>query len=87
MKLHDYLQLLDWTGRQLRLGKRGAIPKDLAPILDRLAIREDTFVDALVSLDERFGCVLGGPTDLAAAATEMGVRWLKGQRASRQLFR
>ena len=87
MKFVDYLQLLEWTGRQLRLGKRGAIPKDLAPILERLAIREDMFVDALVSLDERFGCVLGGPTDLAAAATEMGVRWLKGQRASRQLFR
>ncbi len=28
--------LLDWTGRELRRDKRGAIPDELAPILDRL---------------------------------------------------
>jgi hypothetical protein len=27
------------TGRQLRAGKRGAIPDHLAPILDRLGVR------------------------------------------------
>jgi hypothetical protein len=34
--LDEYLQVLDWTGRQLRSDKRGAIPADLPPILDRL---------------------------------------------------
>lgn len=34
--LDDYLKLLDWTGRQVVAGKRGAIPADLAPILERL---------------------------------------------------
>ena len=32
----EYLQLLDRTGRQLKTGKRGAIPKNAPPILDRL---------------------------------------------------
>jgi putative transposase len=30
--------LLDWTGRELHRDKRGAIPENLAPILDRLGI-------------------------------------------------
>jgi hypothetical protein len=30
--------LLDWTGRELRRDNRGAIPENLAPILDRLGI-------------------------------------------------
>jgi hypothetical protein len=30
------LELLDWTGRQIRGDKRGSIPKHLAPILSRL---------------------------------------------------
>ena len=87
IRLEDYLQLLDWTGRQQRPGKRGAIPKSLAPILDRLAICQDALVDSLEHFDELFGHVIGHPADLQQAAAEMGVRWLKGQRANRQLFK
>lgn len=36
MTLTEYLQLLNWTGRQLKPGKRGAIPKNASSILDRL---------------------------------------------------
>ena len=32
----DYLNLLDWTGRQLRVTKRGSIAKDAPEIFDRL---------------------------------------------------
>ena len=35
---HDYLSLVDWTGRAMREDKRGAIPKHLPPILERLSI-------------------------------------------------
>jgi hypothetical protein len=31
MPVEHYLELLDWTGRQLAAGKRGAIPAHLAP--------------------------------------------------------
>ena len=34
----QYLALLDWTGRQLRRDKRGAIPAELAPIMERLSV-------------------------------------------------
>ena len=36
MGLGDYLQLLDWTGRQIRTGKRGAMPENLQPFFERL---------------------------------------------------
>jgi hypothetical protein len=38
ISLSRYLELLDWVGRQVRSDKRGAIPEDLAPILDRLGL-------------------------------------------------
>ena len=36
--LEDYLQLVDTTGRIIRTDKRGAIPLNLPPILERLLI-------------------------------------------------
>ena len=34
----DYLSLVDWTGRCLRDDKRGSIPREISPILERLNI-------------------------------------------------
>ena len=46
MLLDEYLQLLDWTGRQVRSGqRRGRIPQDLLPILSRLQLNEQTWLD------------------------------------------
>jgi hypothetical protein len=36
--LEDYLQLVDTTGQMIRTDKRGAIPINLPPILERLSI-------------------------------------------------
>ena len=38
LKLEQYLELLDWTGRQTRPDKRGQIPAELLPILQRLRL-------------------------------------------------
>ena len=51
MTLAEYLQLLDWTGRQLKPGKRGAIPKNAPPILDRLDLSVELWLHAV----EQFG--------------------------------
>ena len=51
MTLIEYLQLLDWTGRQLKPGKRGAIPKNAPPILDRLNLSAEMWLHSV----EHFG--------------------------------
>jgi hypothetical protein len=40
MSLDEYLQVLDWCGREIRGDKRGAIPAALPPILERLGVVE-----------------------------------------------
>ena len=51
MSLAEYLQLLDWTGRQLKPGKCGAIPRNAPPILDRLNLSAELWLHAV----EHFG--------------------------------
>jgi len=41
LSLPKYLALVDWTGRQVRHDKRGAIPAELKPILERLSLDPD----------------------------------------------
>jgi hypothetical protein len=42
--LKDYLQLVDTTGRIIRTDKRGAIPINLPPILERLSINRQQWL-------------------------------------------
>jgi len=51
-ELTDYLSLVDWTGRDIRTDKRGYIKQDLPPILTRLGIPEDKWLQ-LTSQFER----------------------------------
>lgn len=44
LSLPEYLRLLDWTGRQLYPGKRGQIVADAAPILERLEISPELWL-------------------------------------------
>jgi hypothetical protein len=58
----DYLELVDWTGRAIREGKRGHIPSHLAPILDRLGYSPDQWLAAAGGFRRRFGPFVGAST-------------------------
>ena len=50
MKLDQYLSLLDALGRMVRKGKRGVIPSDLAPILERLQLDIPKWLDSILGV-------------------------------------
>lgn len=86
MSLESYLKLLDWTGRQLREGKRGAIPSDLAPILERLQIRAENWIDTVTHFGRWFKRAAGRGASLTAAAAAIGRRWFQGVRQATTAF-
>ncbi len=45
MSVATYLELLDWTARELRGDKRGATPESAAPIFERLGIDADVWCE------------------------------------------
>ena len=86
LALDDYLALLDWTGRQTRAGKTGVVPADLKPILERLQINAECWVDSVRGLGHRFHRAIGRASSMAARAAGSGKRWLHGLSASRMAF-
>ena len=63
--LSQYLKLLDWSGRQVVEGKRGAIPEDLAPILQRLGISSENWLTLALEFGRLFHRVAGSYTSLS----------------------
>ncbi len=72
----EYLQLVDQTGRHLAAGKRGAIPTELAPILDRLAIDHDNWFETMKEPKNFLGTAVGTIAQLAAEAKRLGLKWI-----------
>ena len=89
MSEERYLRLVDWTGRRLREDKAGAIPADLAPVLERLEldVANPAGVGTSASLSwelstvERYGSlyhrVAGNVEKLREAAARVGQHWFK----------
>ncbi len=82
----EYLQLLDWTGRQIRRDKRGQIPSDLAPIVLRLGIHPDQWLHLVSHYGKLFRSAAGRPASLEEEATRREKRWLQGSASARQVF-
>jgi hypothetical protein len=62
-----YLELLDWTARELRSDKRGVTPEEAAPIFERLGIDGPTWCELTRNFDQMFSIVAGMPPQIDAA--------------------
>ncbi len=58
----QYLELLDWTARQMRSDKRGATPASAAPLFERLGIDERSWCELTKNFGRLFSSVAGKPT-------------------------
>ncbi len=86
MDLDEYLELLDWTGRQTRADQRAAVPDELQPILNRLHVSEGMWIDTVLNFGRWFHRAAGRQTSLSQEAARHGRRWFAGIRHSRKAF-
>ena len=86
IEARKYIMLLDWTGRELRRDKRGAIPENLAPILDRLGIDRSNWVNTVRDFGRMFKQAAGRASSLARAAPRCSRRWFQGKAAAQLAF-
>jgi hypothetical protein len=81
----DYLELVDWTGRQLREGKRGTIRKDAPPALQSLDPMNQRWAVRVSAIGSGYWRVVGEAHDLFAVAQRIGQRWVKGLGFARKI--
>ena len=86
MNVEDYLELADWTGRQFREDKKGAIPENLAPILERLKIKQEGWLLAAKNFGRLFKRFAGSAEKVADRARQHGRKYHQGRDACEEIF-
>lgn len=74
----DYLALVDWTGRALQPGKRGAIAAELPPILIRFGLDPDYWIREMQHYGRWYYRAVGSAQALQRYCDHPGQKWLKG---------
>ncbi len=76
--LKDYLELVDWAGREIRCGKRGYIPASTPLILVRLNMQSSPVLAYLKHTEKLTPVAMGAVSALQRFAHSMGRRFVKG---------
>lgn len=81
-----YLELVDWTGRSIRDDKPVAIPSSVAPILERLRVKRESWPSHVQRFGKRFKLAAGHWETLKAHAKVLGRQWLQGISGAKAMY-
>ncbi|MFO7602304.1 MAG: transposase, partial [Gammaproteobacteria bacterium] len=85
--LRDYIELVDWAGRQIRDDKRGAINTNTPPILQRLGIDTGAFIEHVNGKHkECYPRMMGRLEKIQQACDRLKRCFIKGMSQSRLLY-
>lgn len=85
LTIADYLQILDWTGRQLAPDKRGRIAKNSPAILETIDRDATRWTMRVSAFGNGWHRAAGSAQDLMALAERLGQQWMKGLRLALKL--
>ena len=83
--LNDYLELVDWAGREIKHNKKGYIPANTPLLLTRLHMDAAPVLNYLSRTEKQSITALGPVSLLRAFAHSVGQHFVKGQSIGRAL--
>jgi REP element-mobilizing transposase RayT len=86
MSAAAYLELLDWTARELKPGKRDQIPESMKPLFERIQISADTWRNLVKDFGRLFYAMAGKPHVIDGHTTRDGRRRYKTKGVARKLL-
>ncbi len=84
--LQEYLELVDTMGHAVHPDKRGVMPATTPPILTRLGMDAEAFINAADHFFKDFASAVGTPAKLIEIAAQRQQRALRGLAAAKRVF-
>ncbi len=85
-KFTDYLELIDLTGRVIREDKRGNIDVSLTPILQRINLTSEQWLEVSTGFEKNFGSAVGSEMLLAEYCEHTELQRRSGLSACKRLL-
>ena len=86
IKLNDYIELVDWTGRQIVHSNKASVPLHLAPIFERLNLRQDQWLNQIKSYGSNYHRAVGHFDKLKEKIKALNQHWFKGIKSVQRLY-
>lgn len=83
---HDYLELVDWSGRVIRDEKRGSINEKTPSLVSSLGLFPDEWLDLARRFGKDYHGAVGSLEELMLFAQHTDKKWIAGQRKLERLF-
>ena len=87
LKQGKYIELVKWTGQQVRPDKKGAIPKIVPAALSKTGCTAKHWSTHFKAVGSGYWRMIGTTEQLMEKAEAIGQRWLKGIGISRQIHK
>lgn len=87
LSLEQYLDLVDWTGKNILSPEKEAIPQHLESILDRMNLAVDQWVESVEEYKSLFRRAVAPLSKLEELAIERGQKWLAGRSGAKRLYK
>ena len=82
----DYLELIDLMGRVVREDKRGSLDISLAPILQRINLTSEQWIEVTTSFEKHFKAAVGSEAYLAEYCEHTELQRRSGLAACKRLL-
>ncbi|MCP3971011.1 MAG: transposase, partial [Rhodobacteraceae bacterium] len=86
LTFEDYAELVDWTGRAIRDGKKGAIPAGMLPVFRRLELQEQGWLGTVTQWGRQFHRAPGSLERLRGLSRRVGQHWFQGTKAAQAMY-
>jgi REP element-mobilizing transposase RayT len=86
LSTHAYLELADWTARQVAPGKRGRTPEETPPVLQRLGLRPKCWCELMDRFEDIFIHLAGRCDRIDAARSHQTARRFRVRPLARTLL-
>jgi putative transposase len=86
LKLKDYIELVEWTGKAIVYPNKGQLPSHLLTTFQHLNLNQDNWLNQVQSFGGRYYSFVGCVEKFKHKADELNQKWLKGITQIKQLY-
>jgi putative transposase len=86
LKLKDYINLVEWTGKTICHPGKHKIPHQLSTVFERLNLNQDNWIKQVNGYGNSYYRAVGCLEKLKLKAAQLEQQWLKGMKQIQQLY-